>query len=378
MWIHVIYTILALSYIWYRYIFLFIRTQHYKQLDYDPLISVIVPTYNEEPRYLRKCIESLINAAGNKEIFILDDGSTDKTTKNVLKELKSKYPELIIHSFRKNRGKRKAHEYGFKKANGEFLITIDSDTIVNKGAFNKLIRPFADKKVGAVTGNIKVYNRKENLLSRMISARYWNAFNFERNSLSNWNIVTCCSGPLSAYRKEYVIPILKEYSHQMFLGKECTYGDDRALTRLILKDYSVVFARNSIAYTDCPTTVKGFLKQQLRWKKSWFRETYLTTKFMWKRSKMLTWEIFITTSLPFLGLFIRLILIFSSFIYPIIILYYFISIISMAIIKNLFMLFENRKEFIYSIPYALLHEIVIFWLYPIALLKLRDTGWGTR
>ena len=378
MWLYTTYSIFALIYIWYRYIFLFSREKIYAPLDYDPLISIIIPTYNEQPDYLEKCIESIINADGNKEIYIIDAGSKDKTTKKILKDLKVKYPELIIHSFKENSGKRKAHEYAFKKAKGEFLVTIDSDTIVNKDAFTNLIRPFSDKKVGAITGNIKVYNRNDNIISKMISARYWSAFNFERNSLSNWCIVTCCSGPLSAYRKEYVMPILKEYSNQMFLGKECTYGDDRALTRLILKDYDIVFARNSIAYTGCPTKLKDFLKQQIRWKKSWFRETYLTTKFMWKRSKLLSWEIFITTILPFLGLFVRLSLIISFFIYPIILLYYIMTIIIMAIIRNMYMLFENPREFIYSIPYAFIHETLIFWLYPIALIQLNDTGWGTR
>ena len=378
MWLYTVYSVLALVYIWYRYIFLFARQQKYPSLDSNPLISIIIPAYNEEPRYLRKCIKNVLNAKGNKEIFIVDDGSTDKTTRNVLKEFKAEHPQLIVHRFRKNKGKRHAHDYAFKRAKGEFLVTIDSDTIIKKDAFEKLIRPFANKKVGAVTGNVKVYNRKDNLISRMISARYWNAFNFERNSLSNWNIVTCCSGPLSAYRKEYVMPILKDYSNQRFLGKKCTYGDDRALTRLLLKDYDIVFARDSIAYTGCPTSLYGFLKQQLRWKKSWYRETYLTAKFMWKRSKMLTWEIFITTMLPFLGVFVRLALIASMFVYPILLIHYFFVIILMAIIRNMYMLFENPREFIYSIPYAFVHETLVFWLYPIALVRLRDTGWGTR
>src|SRR3989344_7437954 len=126
MLLYTIYSLLALTYIWYRYIFLFVKDQKYKPLNYNPLISIIIPTYNEKPRYLRKCVESVINADGNKEIFIVDDGSTDKTTKNVLKNLKTKYPVLIIHSFKNNKGKRKAQDYAFRRANGEFLITMDS------------------------------------------------------------------------------------------------------------------------------------------------------------------------------------------------------------------------------------------------------------
>lgn len=373
-----IYAILALVYIWYRYGFVLIEEPQYSPLIKNYLISVVIPTYNEDPKNLELCIRGAIAADGNKEIFIINDGSTDNTTKPLLQKLKKEYPQLIIHNFKKNKGKRKAHEYAFKKAKGEFLITIDSDTLVKKDAFEKLVRPFSNGQVGAVTGNIKLLNRNDNFLTKMISAQYWNAFNFERNSLAYWGIVTCCSGPLSAYRKEYLMPVMGEYANQTFLGKRCTYGDDRALTRLLLQKYSIVFAKDAIAHTYSPNTLKSFIKQQLRWKKSWIRETYLTSKFMCKRSKMLTWEIFITTAMPFLGFFVRTALIVSFIFYPFLMVYYLISILLMAAIRNLWMLIGNTKEFFYVIPYSLVHEGVIFWLYPIALFRLKDTSWGTR
>lgn len=372
------YSTLALVYLWYRYLFIFFKNKEYSLFRRSPLFTVVVPTYNEDAQNLEKCVKSVIDADGKKEIFIVDDGSIDKTTKKILSKLKRKYPFLIVNKFRKNKGKRKAHEYVFERAKGKFLVTVDSDTIVNKDAFIKLIAPFQDKKVGAVTGNIKLLNREDNLLTRMISARYWGAFNFERNSLSNWSIVTCCSGPLSAYRKSIILPVLKEYSEQKFLGKQCTYGDDRALTRLVLENYNVVFVNDAIAYTYSPNTLKSFIKQQLRWKKSWIRETYLTSKFMLKRSKLLSFEIFITTIMPILGLFVRLSIFALFFVYPVMIIYYIISMMLMAVVRNMYMLFENPSEFIYSIPYAFVHEFIIFWLYPIALLTLKDTGWGTR
>ena len=74
------------------------------------------------------------------------------------------------------------------------------------------------------------------LLTRLIGLRYWSAFHQERAAQSVFDVVMCCSGPAAAYRKELVDRVKDQYVTQVFLGRRCTFGDDRQ--RLFERDVS--------------------------------------------------------------------------------------------------------------------------------------------
>lgn len=102
-------------------------------------ISVIVPIYNVE-RYLRKCIDSLIEQVKNEydlEILLVDDGSTDNSGK-ICDEYASKKTYISVFH-KKNGGLSDARNYGIYKSNGDFLIFIDSDDYVSNNFFEKII-----------------------------------------------------------------------------------------------------------------------------------------------------------------------------------------------------------------------------------------------
>ena len=64
---------------------------------------------------------------------------------------------------------------------GDIIVTVDSDTLLHdENAVEKLIQRFADKKVRAVTGDVRVENKNTNILTRLITYRYWSAFHQER------------------------------------------------------------------------------------------------------------------------------------------------------------------------------------------------------
>ena len=76
--------------------------------------------------------------------------------------------------------------------------------------------------------------------------------------------------------------IIDQWIEQKLLGKECTFGDDRHLTNLILINKGKVFY-NFLAkcYTDTPITIKRFATQQTRWGKSFLREYFINIKSKW-------------------------------------------------------------------------------------------------
>lgn len=101
----------------------------------EPLISIVIPTYNEE-KDIEDCLNSLKNQSyQNFEIIVVDDGSTDNTL-----EIVKKYSEVKI--FRQtHKGPGDARNLGSKDARGEILIFIDSDMTFEKNYLANLIKP---------------------------------------------------------------------------------------------------------------------------------------------------------------------------------------------------------------------------------------------
>jgi hyaluronan synthase/N-acetylglucosaminyltransferase len=349
-----------------------------KYSEYNAKCSIIVPTYNESEYKLEMCVERLVKAKGDNEIIVVDDCSTNRSWEKI-KYLKEKFPQIKAIRLGKNKGKRIAQYLALSRITGDIIITVDSDTLVKDNAIIELIKPFNDKKVGAATGNVRALNREYNFLTKMIDARYLNAFTFERRALSSFGVVTCCSGVLSAYRREIIEEIKDDYISQKFLNKTCTYGDDRHLTNLLLKrGYKIEYVHDAVAYTDVPYTFKQYLKQQVRWKKSFIRESLITMSFSFGKNNLLFLETFYNFIIPFFSLFARILTIALAFFYPFMIIPIAVSIVFIAFLRNIFLFIEEGSIAFYTIPYAFIHELVIYWLYWYALLTLSDTGWGTR
>jgi len=376
-----IYGITVLVYLWYRFFFRFIWELRKKKKLYtltDFPYSIVIPIYNEPEHLLRQCLKSCLNSWGTHEVIAVNDGSKDKHVKKVLNEFKKKHPELTIIN-QENKGKRYAQKAGMEVAKFPYIVTVDSDAYLFPDVIPRLIQPFKNYKVGATTGRAHAINRDTNVLTKMIDARYKNAFGFERAALSVLGVVTCCSGVLSAYRTEIVKPLLDRYVHQKFLGEECTYGDDRHLTNLVLmKGYKIEYVDEAIVYTDVPDKFTKFVKQQVRWKKSFIRESLVALSFSWKQSFWLTLEVLWNLILPYFAVIARITVIILALIYPLEILTFIFAVITIAIIRNLVLFFEDRKAAIWAIPYAFIHEFILYWLFWYALFRLKDGRWGTR
>ena len=173
-----------------------------------------------------------------------------------------------------NRGKREAMAAGFRRARGEIIVQLDSDSYIAPDTVRNLIAPFADHRVGAVCAHARPANADANTLTRMQAAFYFLSFRILKAAESTFLAVLCCSGCCSAYRRSTVIPVLDDWLAEAFLGKPMTWGDDRALTnRLLRTGHRTIYTSLSHAYTICPHTLTRLLKQQLRWKKGWLVNT---------------------------------------------------------------------------------------------------------
>ena len=100
-------------------------------------VSIIVPVYNME-KYIKRCIESLINQTlDDIEIIIVNDGSRDNS-KSIIKMYIEEYPQKIQYYEKENGGLSSARNYGMKFATGEYIAFLDSDDYVEKEMYEEM------------------------------------------------------------------------------------------------------------------------------------------------------------------------------------------------------------------------------------------------
>lgn len=347
-----------------------------------PSVSIVVPAMNEQDaigRTLRHALESDY-PAHLIEVIAVDDGSSDQT-RQVMELMQRRHPGMMRIVSMENRGKRFAMAEGFVRARGDIVVFIDSDSFVDPEGVRRLVDYFADRRVGAVAGHTDVQNSSKNMLTRMQSVRYYVAFKVVKASEALFGSVTCCSGCFSGYRREAIEPVLDEWLDQTFADTRSTYGDDRSLTNFILQQrWRIIYAPDARATTIVPQKIGQFMRQQLRWKKSWIRESLRASRFMWKRP-------FVMALGFYTGVFLTLMA-------PIVFLRYMVirpalgngppwvyagGLLLMALFFGLYHRLRRRSsDWIFGILYALFYSTVLVWQTPYALATLRDTKWGTR
>jgi hyaluronan synthase len=150
-------------------------------------------------------------------------------------------------------------------------------------ALYRIVQPFYNPQIGAVAGHTMVRVHEDSFISKMESVRYYISHQIIKTAESVFGAVTCCPGAFSAYRRDLVLNVLPAWLGQRFLGREATFGDDRSLTNFILRTHRVIFHATARAYTETPTKWSKFFRQQLRWKKSWMRETTIAVRIMAKK-----------------------------------------------------------------------------------------------
>ena len=327
-------------------------------------------------------MKSVLRAHGNKEVIVVDDGSKNNC-RQVLGEFTKQYDNLRCHYFSANQGKRDALHFAVTKliGNSRFVVTIDSDTVLDRYALVNVVRQLKDLNVGAATGDVQLLNEKQNILTRMIGSYYWIGLNIYKKAQSSVGMVVCCSGCLAAYRRDVLDKIINRFVHQEFLGERCTHSEDRHLTNLVLeKGYRVVYAEDAISYTETPATIKGFLKQQQRWKRGYTRESLYTLTYAWRVKPLLFIQIlFWDLTVPYFTLGFMVALAITIVLNPV----FFLTTILPAwlvfiLVRNAPLIMQSRRKVGGLFLYLLFYEIFLYWQSIYALFTVRNKSWITR
>ena len=225
-----------------------------KNMDSFPLISLIVPAFNEEIT-IENSIQSLIELDyPNYEIIIIDDGSTDKTLEEAKKFESSRVK--VIHQ--ENQGKANALNNGIISSKGEIIVTVDADTTLKKDSLKKIAARFAkNSQVGAIAGNVKVIP-ENSLLNIIQGAEYTIGINLFRKAQSMLGCVMIVPGPIAALKREAI--------EKAGFFSDDTFAEDFDITMKVLKQgYKVEYEDEAISYTDAPKNIEDLMKQRRRW-----------------------------------------------------------------------------------------------------------------
>jgi len=355
--------------------------------DHDaPMLTVVIPAYNEGAM-VETAIASVAMArypAGRLQIIAVDDGSTDDTWSHI-RHAALRFAGLVTTvRLPINQGKRAALAAGFRLATGEIVVTVDSDSEIERGALLAIAGPFRDPRVGAVAGKVAVRNRRQGVIPRMLHVRFVLSFDFLRSAQSMFRTVYCCPGALTGYRRAVVLDALPDWERQRFLGVECTYGEDRALTNAILeRGYDTVFQRSAVVHTVVPETYGQLCRMYLRWDRSYIREELRFARIVWRRP--LLWRMFAlyesaVTNLRFPVAYLSIGLwIVHSIEDPGAIVRMLLAIMIVSVVYVLYYLRSERSwDVVFGVLYAYFSFFALTWIFPYAALTLRARGWLTR
>ena len=243
--------------------------------EYRTSVSVVEPSFREDPDILIRCLRSWLVQEPNEIIIVLD--VEDVECQRRLREMPS--PLLRVIMF-KHSGKRSALGVGIRAAKCELVVLVDSDTTWKPGLLDAVQMPFIDPTVGAVGTQQNVYQRTSSIWRRvadwLVNLRYYDYV----PAMGRKGAVVCVSGRTAAYRRAAILPVVPNLENEFFLGRRCVAGDDGRLTWLVLASgYKTVHQSSALALSMFPDSFRAFCKQRIRWSRNSYR-CYLTA--LWK------------------------------------------------------------------------------------------------
>lgn len=235
------------------------RQPSFKNEQPDTGVTILIAARNEEHsirdtlRYIK-----LQDYIGPIRVIVIDNGSTDRTVSAARQAGEVLKLDLtVIHEARP--GKFNALNTGIYKADTDYVITLDADTLLHKSAVRHLIARLisSPEDVRAVAGSVLVRNSRTNIKTKIQEWDYFLGISSIKRLQGLYQGTLVAQGAFSLYKKKSVMDAG---------GWPDAIGEDIVLTWNILKDGGKVFFEPlAVAFTDVPETWRAFSLQRSRW-----------------------------------------------------------------------------------------------------------------
>jgi cellulose synthase/poly-beta-1,6-N-acetylglucosamine synthase-like glycosyltransferase len=173
--------------------------------DSLPYVSIIIPAYNEAKSIKAKMENTLLleYPKDRFEVLVGSDGSTDRTGE-IVRDFATRGVGLFEYG--KNRGKTAVQNDLVRNARGEILIFTDAASLIGRHAVSKLVRNFADERIGCVAGRMHFINTDANITTQS-QGFYWRYEAKIRELESRLGSLVGVDGPLYAVRRDCYVPL---------------------------------------------------------------------------------------------------------------------------------------------------------------------------
>ncbi len=239
------------------------------QQKYPP-VTILIAAYNEEHSVASTLSGIFLqDYPEHIHIIVINDGSSDKTINSVkalqadhinldLIDLGGKF-SLELIDLDRNGGKAAALNHGLRKCQTDIVITIDADSYIRTDGIRKLVGRYLSDPIDtkAVAGEILIRNSRVNWITKAQEWDYFLGIATIKRIQSLFQGTLVAQGAFSLYDRKTVLELG---------GWPEMVGEDIVLTWKILSaGYRVGHAEDALAFTDCPSTLKKFVRQRQRW-----------------------------------------------------------------------------------------------------------------
>lgn len=237
------------------------------QLEYYPMVSIMVPAHNEGI-VIEKTVRSLLSfdyPVDRYEVIVINDNSSDDSAKTLKRIQDEGHPVCLkvinTDAVTGGKGKSNALNIGYKESVGEFIAIYDADNTPEKKALLYLVTTLVrDDKLGAVIGKFRTRNKEHNLLTKFVNIEtlffQWMA------QAGRWKLLKLCTIPGTNFilRRRIIDEIGGWDTKALAEDTEISF-------RMYRMGYRIMFMPKAVTWEQEPQTIKVWLKQRTRWAK---------------------------------------------------------------------------------------------------------------
>lgn len=260
-----------------------------KQARQRPLISIIIPAYNEE-KVIKRCLDSIAKSRYRKfEVVVVDDRSSDNTTK-IAKEFIKNHPKKQIYVIKKhkNGGRGAAINTGYKRyAKGELIMALDADCVLMPNTLSNAVSHFTSQDITALASNVRIM-RYPSILGLLQRIEWISSFRAKKfNAITNSEYIVGGSG---AFYQRDIFRRLGGFNESM-LTEDIDLS--LAIAKLGNKKFRLSYGSDVIIYTEPVPSYRGLFKQRYRWKLGSLQAIFAHRQLIFARGehngKLLSW-----------------------------------------------------------------------------------------
>jgi biofilm PGA synthesis N-glycosyltransferase PgaC len=263
--------------------------QHY------PPVTVLIAAYNED-QSIAQTIQAILAQSypADISVIVINDGSSDQTVASV-RTLQIKHPNIALIDRVTNGGKAAALNHGLARCQTNVVISIDADSYVLKDGIRHLVGRYLSDPIQtkAVAGSILVRNSRENWITKAQEWDYFLGIASIKRVQSLFQGTLVAQGAFSLYERDTLIRLN---------GWPEMVGEDIVLTwKILLAGFRVGHAEDALAFTNCPNTLRQFIKQRQRWSRGLIEAFKVNPRILFK-PRLTTMYIWWNTLFPLMDI----------------------------------------------------------------------------